>query len=240
MDPIHVAFIQGLGDSFYAWKLQDELLTFICSLEAFGVNGDQYRVFMTPVSLSRLPHDIRLEWSREGSGHEKDLVWLLTFLQREIERRERSDTFKDIYTGKVSEGSVDSEKRKSQSSASVLQTSSEVNMYRPKCMFCDKSHKSENCYDILKLPIAEREEVIHSAKVCFRCLVKGHFSKGRKSKCIKCKGSHNVLCCKTGVQTNKGQGRNNLTVEMNKSESSNNCVTHVVVAHCRSKFKEKS
>ncbi|XP_066946056.1 uncharacterized protein [Macrobrachium rosenbergii] len=41
------------------WKLQDELLTNVRSLEASGVNGNQYGVFMTPVILSRLPPDIR-------------------------------------------------------------------------------------------------------------------------------------------------------------------------------------
>ncbi|XP_068208316.1 uncharacterized protein [Palaemon carinicauda] len=93
------------------WKLQDELLTHVRSLEVLGVAGKQYGVFMPPVILSRLPSDIRLEWSREGSGHESDLSWLLKFLQREIERRERSDTFKDIHAGKSDDRFVESEKR---------------------------------------------------------------------------------------------------------------------------------
>ena len=111
------------------WKLQDELLTHVRSLEALGVDGKQYGVFMTPVILSRLPSDIRMEWSREGSGHEDDLKWFLDFLQKEIERRERSDTFKDIHASGSSkvDGCVESEKRgKVLSSASALQTSSEV------------------------------------------------------------------------------------------------------------------
>ncbi|XP_066953354.1 uncharacterized protein [Macrobrachium rosenbergii] len=108
------------------WKLQDELLT-LRSLEALGVDGNQYGVFMTPVILSRLPPDIRLEWSREGSGHERDLDWLLNFLQREIESRERSDTFKDINAVKTDNHSVESEKRsKFQGSTSALQTSGGV------------------------------------------------------------------------------------------------------------------
>ena len=72
--------------------------------------------------LSRLPSDIRLEWSREGSGHERDLKWLMTFLTKEVERRERSDSFKDVSTTGVTDNrSVrKSEKRKqSPSSASA-------------------------------------------------------------------------------------------------------------------------
>ncbi|XP_066958131.1 uncharacterized protein [Macrobrachium rosenbergii] len=205
-------------------QFTDELLTHVRSLEALGVDGNQYRVFMAPVILSRLPPDIRLGWSREGSGHERDLDWLLNFLQREIEHRERSDTFKDINAVKTDNHSVESEKRsKFQGSASALQTTSEVSFY--KCMFCGKNHKSENCFGILKLSIAEREEAIRSAKLCFRCLEKGRMSRGCQSKCIKCKGKHNVLCC-TGNKT-KVYNKNDQNVSGAMSQDSiNENVTH--------------
>ncbi|XP_066940957.1 uncharacterized protein [Macrobrachium rosenbergii] len=218
------------GNVSSLWKLQDELLTHVRSLEALGVDGNQYGVFMTPVILSRLPPDIRLEWSREGSGHERDLDWLLNFLQREIKRRERSDTFKDINAVKTDNHSVESEKRsKFQGSASALQTSSEVSFY--KCMFCSKNHKSKNCFGILKLSIAEREEAIRSAKLCFRCLEKGHISRGCQSKCVKCKGKHNVLCC-TGNKTEVyNKNYQNISGAMSQDKIDEN-VTHVGVAHC--------
>ncbi|XP_071530438.1 uncharacterized protein [Panulirus ornatus] len=69
-------------------NLQDDLLIHIRSLEVLGVGGSEFGLFLTTVILSRLPSDIRLEWSREGSGHERDLAWLLDFLRKEIERRE--------------------------------------------------------------------------------------------------------------------------------------------------------
>ena len=34
-----------------------------------------------------------MEWARDGERHESDLLFLLDFLQREIERRERSRAF---------------------------------------------------------------------------------------------------------------------------------------------------
>ena len=221
------------------WKLQDDLLTHVHSLEALGVSGDKHGVFMTPVILSRLPRDIRLEWSREGSGLENYLAWLLTFLQKEIERRERSEAFKDINTGKKDNHAGESEKRnKFQSTASALQTSSEVSAH--KCGFCDKGYKSENCYGILKLSHAEREDAIRTAKLCFRCLGKGHFSKGFKVKCVKCKGRHNVLCCTgnkgdAGLQ-NKGQNISNSTAgKVGDDNGNNENVSQVGVSLC--KFK---
>ena len=39
------------------WKLQDKLLSHTRGLEAIGVKGDEYGIFLTPVILSRLPHD---------------------------------------------------------------------------------------------------------------------------------------------------------------------------------------
>ncbi|XP_068210791.1 uncharacterized protein [Palaemon carinicauda] len=223
------------------WKLQDELLTHVRSLEALGVDGKQYGVFMTPVILSRLPSDIHLEGSRESSEHESDLSWLLKFLQREIERRKRSDTFKDIHAGKSDDRFVESEKRgKFQSSASALQTSSEVGVglyrHRFQCMFCNKGHKSENCNAILKLSVADREEAIRSAKLCFRCLGKGHFSRGCSAKCVKCKGRHNVLCC-TGTKSIANESSPNGQAAGTSGSSVTNPtenVTHCGVTHCES------
>ena len=61
---------QGTNYVSNLWKLHDELLTHVRSLENQGITGDQYGVFLTPLILSRLPQDITLEWSREGEGHE--------------------------------------------------------------------------------------------------------------------------------------------------------------------------
>ncbi|XP_068232108.1 uncharacterized protein [Palaemon carinicauda] len=185
------------------WKLQDEVLTHVHSLEALGVDGKQYG--------------------------------------REIERRERSDTFKDIHAGKSDDRFVESEKRgKFQSSASALQTSSEVNvgLYRHRfpCMFCNKGHKSENCIAILKLSVADWEEAIRSAKLCFRCLGKGHFSRSGSAKCVKCKGRHNVLCC-TGTKSNANESSPNGQAAGTSGSSVTNPtenVTHCGVTHCES------
>lgn len=64
---------KGANQCDSLWKLQDQLLCHVRSLESLGINGDQYGVVLTPVILSRLPQDIRLEWSRDSSGHEDDL-----------------------------------------------------------------------------------------------------------------------------------------------------------------------
>ncbi|XP_063607690.1 uncharacterized protein LOC134782212 [Penaeus indicus] len=113
-------------------------------LNALGVTEEQCEVFLTPLILSCLPEELRLEWAREGSGRESDISWLLQFLQKEIER---SETFKAVL-GKAEGRFVESEKRRVPS-ASALYTSSEVGSSY--CAFCSKKHKSEKCWDIQKL-----------------------------------------------------------------------------------------
>lgn len=72
------------------WKLRDDILVHIHSLETLGVTGKQCEVFLTPIILSRLHSEMRLEWARDGDGHENDLEFLLNFLDKEISRLERS------------------------------------------------------------------------------------------------------------------------------------------------------
>ena len=166
------------------WKLKDNLQAHVRSLETLGVNGTQYGVILTPLILSRLPQDIRLEWARESKDKESDLDWLMNFLQTEIERRERSQTFKDSVP-------IKSEEKRDKATVSALQTSSETNG----CGFCGKRHLTERCWDMLKLAIPERKEKIKSSGLCFRCLLKGHIAKGCAAKCLKCKGRHNQIIC---------------------------------------------
>ncbi|KAK3878755.1 hypothetical protein Pcinc_016567 [Petrolisthes cinctipes] len=180
------------------WKMQDELNSHIRSLEALGVKGDQYGVVLTPVILSRLPQEIRMEWSRDGSGHEGDLHWLMSFLQNELERRERSDSYRDgCRYDEARGGPLPSEKRKvPPSTASALVSSSSPGMTN--CIFCGKQHPSEKCFSVKKLTRDELVEKLRTLGLCFRCLEKGHISRGCKHKCSKCQGYHNVLFCLKG------------------------------------------
>ena len=77
------------------WKLNDDLQAHTLSLATLGIDGDKYGVILTPLILSRVPQELRLEWSRDGKGHESDLKFLLSFLEKEIQRRERSQMFQE-------------------------------------------------------------------------------------------------------------------------------------------------
>ncbi|XP_076038379.1 uncharacterized protein LOC143023660 [Oratosquilla oratoria] len=228
---------KGANQCDSLWKLRDQLLRHIRSLEAIGFSGNQYGMVLTPIIVARLPQDIRLEWSMESAGREGDLDWLMKFLQTEIQRRERSEIFKDLSMEK-SNAPQDVERRKV-SSASALHTSAEEGPQQ--CVFCQKRHKSEKCNQILRLDILRREEKVKSLGLCFKCLVKGHMSKDcrGKVKCAQCSGYHNVLFCRTGKTicvTNNSPSRQG--VAHTPSEQVNNAVNtgsgtveHVGISH---------
>ncbi|KAG1649834.1 hypothetical protein GQR58_028606 [Nymphon striatum] len=72
---------------------QDDLLANTRSLGTLDVTDEKFGAILTPLILSRLPENFRLEWSREGQGHENELQYQLNFIEKEIRRLERSEMF---------------------------------------------------------------------------------------------------------------------------------------------------
>ena len=121
------------------WKLNDDLQAHTRSLATLGIDGDKYGVILTPLILSRVPQELRLEWSRDGKGHESDLKFLLSFLEKEIQRRERSQMFQESL-GPSFKSSVE-ERRPRVATASALQATSTMKPSKT-CCFCGK----KRCY----------------------------------------------------------------------------------------------
>ncbi len=186
------------------WHQQDVLLSHIRSLEVLGVKGESCGVFLTPLILSCLPNDIRLEWAREGDGKEADLTFLLSFLQKEIRRLERSESFQaQENTGELhlpEENDYDDN-----FTASALHVSS---CAAPEtCLFCDGRHPSHRCRKTSSLK--ERRARLSSLGLCFRCLCSTHLAKSCTRVCITCKGKHHaVLCYKNVDRTSIPQTNN--------------------------------
>ena len=178
------------------WDFYNRLQGHVRSLEALGVAGAQYGVVLTPVVLSRLPNDLRLEWAREGENKETDLQFLLSFLQGELKRRERSQTF----SSNTSSGGADgADKRSAPPSAAALHTS--TGKSHNNCTVCKKEgHPTSKCFKVTKIPLKDRKAVLQDAGCCFKCLSTSnrgnrHIFKKCRAVCSKCGGNHHVIIC---------------------------------------------
>ena len=141
-----------------------------------------------------------MEWAREGEGKESDLSWLMAFLQKEIQRRKRSSTFKESggSGGASALPDVTMEMQRKPVTAAVLRASSES---ASGCGFCGGRHPSDRCFGVLALSIPERKQKVQSSGLCFKCLSKTHIAKQCSSKYAKCKGRHNGIICSSSGNT---------------------------------------
>ena len=175
-------------------RLFDELQAHVRSLQTLGIDGATYGVVLTPILLSRLPSQTRMEWARDAEGHEQDLKWLLEFLRKEIERRERSETF----DAKPSATAADAkqaapEARKTRASAAALNTRSASDA--DTCGHCNKRHATAKCFALKRLPMDRRRDAIKNAQLCFRCLGHSHMARTCEAVCSICRGGHHALLC---------------------------------------------
>ena len=65
-------------------RFHDVLNVHVHSLAAQDITSDKFGVILTAMIVTKLPEEIRLEWSRDGEGKENDLDHLLKFLDTEI------------------------------------------------------------------------------------------------------------------------------------------------------------
>ena len=161
------------------------------SLEGLGFGGDKYGLFLTPLILSKLPAGVRLEWAREGAGKDADLSYLLEFLAKEMDRRERSGALagSDNTPGPAQREQRQQRFKRRQPSAAALQAVAES------CGFCAGPHPAGKCSSMDSLTVSDRHQRIKAAGLCFICLKKGHMAKACSARCSVCQGRHHKLVC---------------------------------------------
>ena len=184
------------------WQCYNQLHAHVRSLDALNVTGAQYGVVLTPLVLSRLPNDLRLEWAREGENHEDDLEFLLEFLGNEIRRRERSQVVVSQSHSSNHTKSVSEEKKKTGASAAALHSSS--GSQKLSCGICAKSHYTNKCWSLTRGPVEQRWDKITKSGLCFSCLNKNHTAKSCTKSCNKCGGKHHFLLCSAKKPASSG------------------------------------
>lgn len=202
------------------WAFYNLVQSHIRGLENFGIDGQQYGVILTPLILSRLPSDIRMEWARASDTKESDLTFLMGFLKAEIERRERSQDFNLNPISDRNDKSWRREQRskKSPGTASALVASeTSRNRFHRVCAFCDRDHYSGRCPELRNLDFQEIRDKTRDHKLCYKCFRPSHIAKQCYYRCSVCNKGHNSIFCRQSL------GRNN------DSTISNNCNNSVGV-----------
>lgn len=189
--------------------LYDQLGTYLRALETLGVTTENYAAMLYPVVESCLPVDTLKAWDRHRLNREsfsdssrylakeKLLEELMSFLRNEVEGEEHRI---------LAESGFNSQKNKKYNtepsgpevpSASALISSS--NRYVPKlrCIFCDKSHNSQDCGKTAQMSLEEKKSEVIKKRCCLVCLKIGHQAKYCRSsvRCIICSRRHYALMC---------------------------------------------
>ena len=218
----HIQSLLGLevpassSDAVELAKYYDKLVANVRALDAMGINSDSFGVILTPIIVSRLHENMRMEWSRDSEGKEADLDYLMEFLDREIKCRERCVSFGGLEQKR--EGVKVAVKQKQFSSAAALHSSSSHN---PKlCGFCDRKHPSEKCFKYLKLGVKERQSFTLRRRLCFKCLCKDHIAVNCSDTCKHCGGNHHVTLCFKQADASSRSGSEGESVSEEKQSSS--------------------
>ena len=175
--------------------LEDKLLIHIRCLEGLKIDGQKYGVILTPLILSRLPPEIRLEWARLCLGKEADLEFLLDFLHKEIESRERANTFSELKGSSNPKfpKHYQNPNHKTHSATALVNTSGS----KKACPLCQKeNHIIERCKVFLKNDKKHRKDLLKKRGICFKCLSHdSHNFAECKRVCKICSGKHHSTIC---------------------------------------------
>ena len=144
----------------------DRAYAIMRGLESLGIEASQYGSFLIPVTMSKLPSDVRLQIAHVSVKDVWEVDELMTVIKREVEVRELCDTIK------VTEQRSTTHSRKPfQNMASALATTGGV-MNKVTCVYCKGKHYSTAC-EVVSDTTAH-SEVLRKEGRCFLCLSKGH------------------------------------------------------------------
>ena len=216
------------------------------SLEALGVNSEQYSIFLVPIVKSKLNDDFRKEITKKKV---KDIVELLQELKVEVDITCSSDQVKQAFEPEVPrhrDQRVQNKPNKAwsnqsyqyQSVSSAQALTANTNTRTKYCIFCPgtQSHWVEECKKAPHKSPEEVKEIVMKENACLGCMRKGHkikFCRTRSQlKCAKCGStSHHTLLHedgRRGAYLTVTESNSNSTVAESKVEVSEDTKAVVV------------
>ncbi|OXA42202.1 hypothetical protein Fcan01_23221 [Folsomia candida] len=183
------------------FKIFDKLESNLRALESLGVTADQTATFIFPMVESSLPEETLIAWQRspdfgkDGSllqPPKTELDFLLNFLRQEVENEQQRTLARE-----GNEKKKKSEKVKNYEDDNIPTAAGLFSGQGQSCLFCGKSHASQDCFKAKNMSLQEKKDRIKMKKCCFVCLRGGDMTKSCKSfvKCPICENKHPVILC---------------------------------------------
>ena len=191
------------------------------SLESIGRKTKSDCEILYPMVEASLSEELLRTWKRvserireesEDRGEQlTKLELLMRFLKAEAQREDEiAMTLANVKcTIKGSKRKVEVVEDEDLPTAAGLSTSARVvtdtnkKVAKATCAFCDKAHRSKDCYTAPKMTLEERRRKLIQGKCCFLCFRTNHmsFNCRDKSKCQNCLGKHHILMCPKSQST---------------------------------------
>lgn len=194
-------------------KLFDSLESHLRALESLGVTGEQTSEFLFPMVESILPEDILIAWQRsqnfgvDGSAlnpPKSELDFLMQFLQQEVESEQQRSLAR---SGFSTMNQKQQETRTTNKVPSKVPTAASLFIGdTTKCIFCEKSHNSQDCRAAMEMSLKEKKDILNKKKACYKCLkVHRRFPCKTYVKCSGLKPHYHLLCPDSPKNKDNGQ-----------------------------------
>lgn len=165
-------------DKMYLTKLFDSLESHLRALESLDVTREQMSEFLFPMVESSLPEEISIAWQRspnfgkDGSSDnppKTELDFLMEFLRQEVESEQQRSLaragFSSLHTKQEEKNPVKKNQSKIPETAASLYVGENI-----LCIFCGKTHQSQDCIKGMKISLKEKQDSLTQKKACHRCL----------------------------------------------------------------------
>ena len=178
----------------------DRLNVHVRGLRSLGVSTEQYGSLLTPIVMSKLPNDIRLQIARTNTEEVWNIEDLIETIRVEMEAREASEGNR-VHTDPAQVSRSSNNNPRPPNKSRELPTSStlhsgENQSFQIRCAYCGEHHYSASCQRVSDT--ASRKEILRKKNRCFICLRTGHRSPDCTSnkKCRNCNspGHHQSIC----------------------------------------------
>ena len=168
--------------------LYDRVTIHARGLSSLGIDLKHYGALLIPVTMQKLPNEVKLIMARNHPGQVWKIQDLLDTIQSEVTAREAT------HISRMPSHKMNITQRPLNSTASSLYGSSQPS----KCVYCGGDHYSSMCTTITG--VRDHREFLLRAGRCFNCLKPQHHVKDCEltKKCKHCRRKyHQSICDKT-------------------------------------------